>query len=265
MNCDTYVIDGGALLHRVRWSKGIKFSDIAETHVKYIRRHYQFNITIVFDGYQDGSTKSHEHLRRNSIPQSCNVTIHADNQVPFTQDRFLSNIQNKAGLIEFLSQHLQEAGFCIINCPGDADSTVVTTALEAARKNSGPVTVVADDTDIAVMLVHHWKDNMADVYFLQERWSKVWSVKDASSRNKVIKEHLLFLHAWSGCDTTSSVFGKGKPKLVGILMKSETWKHLSEVISNPRSGQCAVGGASIQAFTLLYGGKEGNTLAKLRY
>ena len=114
-----------------------------------------------------------------------------------------------------------------------------------------PVTVVADDTDIAVILVYHWKNNMTDVCFLQEQWSKAWSVKDASSRNKVIKEHIFFFHAWSGCDTTSSVFGKGKPKLVGILMKSETWKHLSEVISNPRSDQCTVGNASIQAFTLL--------------
>ena len=54
-----------------------------------------------------------------------------------------------------------------------------------------------DDTDIAVMLVHHCHKNMAEVYFLQERWSKAWSVKDASSRNEVIKEHLLFLHSWS--------------------------------------------------------------------
>jgi len=51
---------------------------------------------------------------------------------------------------------------------------------------------------------------MADVYFLQERWSKAWNVKDASSINKVIKEHLLFLYALSGWDTTLSVFGKGK-------------------------------------------------------
>ena len=88
------------------------------------------------------------------------------------------------------------------------------TALEIAQKNLGPVTVVADDTDIVVMLVHHWQENMSEVYFLQERWSKAWSVKHASSRNEIIKEHLLFLHSWSGCDTTSAVFGKGKSKLV---------------------------------------------------
>ena len=65
---------------------------------------------------------------------------------------------------------------------------------------------------------------MADVYFLQERWSKGWS-----SRNKGIKEHLLFLHSWSGCDTTSAVYGEGKAKLVKALIISDTWKHVSEV------------------------------------
>ena len=101
------------------------------------------------------------------------------------------------------------------------------TALEIAQKNLGPVTVAADDKDMVVMLVHHWQENMSEVYFLQERWSKAWSVKHASSRNEIVKEHLLFLHSWSGCDTTSAVFGRGKPKLVETLIKSDNWKKLS--------------------------------------
>ena len=32
-----YVLDGGALLHRLRWSKGMKFDDIAEAYASYIR------------------------------------------------------------------------------------------------------------------------------------------------------------------------------------------------------------------------------------
>ena len=48
MACGVYVVDGGALLRRVRWSKDTKFSVIAETYVKYVTRKYN---TIVFDGY----------------------------------------------------------------------------------------------------------------------------------------------------------------------------------------------------------------------
>ena len=133
--------------------------------------------------------------------------------MPFTQDRFLSNTENKANFINFLSQHLIQSGYSTINYPGDADSTIVKTALDMVNTGWGHVTVVADDTDIAVMLFHHWQSNMSDVYFFQERWNKAWSIKDASSKSENIKQHLLFVHARCGCDTVSSVFGKGKAKL----------------------------------------------------
>ena len=61
----------------------------------------------------------------------------------------------------------------MINCPGDADSTFVKTALDMANTRRGHVTVVSDDTDIAVMLAQYWQSNMSDVYFFQERWSKL--------------------------------------------------------------------------------------------
>ena len=260
---DSYVLDGGALLHRVRWFKGMTFNAVAAAYSNYIRKHYAGKITVVFDGYEDEGTKSHEHLRRNSIPQSCMVDIHKENPVPFTQDRFLSNTENKANFVKFLSNHLKQTGFDTVDCPGDADSTIVKTGLEIARMSLKHVTVVADDTDIAVLLVHHWEDEMADIFFLQERWNKSWSIKNASLTNKSIKNHLLFIHSWSGCDTVSSVYGKGKSRLPK-LMEEEKWQLLSEVISSPRSSQAEVGSASIQAFVLLYGGKEGDTLRKLR-
>jgi len=182
--CEEYVLDGGALLHRVRWSKGMKFNDIAKSCANYIRKYYNTShVTVIFDGYDDEGTKSQEHLRRNSVQQSCTVEVHGENQVPFTQDRFLSNIKNKANFLRYLSEYLSNAGYTTINCTGDADSTIVKTALTYAEAKSSIVTVVADDTDIAVMLVHHWNNNMSDLYFLQERWSRAWSIKTASITN----------------------------------------------------------------------------------
>ena len=76
--CGTYVIDGCALLHRVRWLKDMTFSAIAETYLKYVTRHYDdSNATIVFVGYDNESTKGHEHLWGNSVPQSDTVNINA--------------------------------------------------------------------------------------------------------------------------------------------------------------------------------------------
>ena len=97
---------------------------------------------------------------------------------------------------------MRQYDFKVINCSGDADSTIVATSLEFSSQRTGPVNVIADDTDIAIMLMHHWKTDIHDdVYFVQERFNKAWSVESANQSIEDIKDDLLFLHAWSGCDT----------------------------------------------------------------
>ena len=173
----TSITDGGALLHKVRWKKGMKFSEIGNSVLKYIKSHY-YNSVIVFDGYDDESTKSHEHLRRNYVPQSTFLKIDVYNAVPFTQDRYLSCIENKAEFIKFVSTILRQSGIEVHNCSGDADSSIVVKSLDRASLQNGPIHVVADDTDIVIMLLHHWKPDIHDdVYFVQERFNKTWSIK----------------------------------------------------------------------------------------
>lgn len=64
INTFTYIIDGGMLLHRVKWQINDKFSTIFDSYVKYIRRHYGYIVIIVFDGYQKETTKAAERNRR---------------------------------------------------------------------------------------------------------------------------------------------------------------------------------------------------------
>ena len=74
------------------------------------------------------------------------------------------------------------------------------------------VNVVADNTDVLILLMHHWRDSMADVHILSEPKStskkglQVWRIRDlvAKARTLVVS-HLLFLHAWSGCDSASAI------------------------------------------------------------
>ena len=261
-NCH-FVIDGGALLHRVRWKKGDRFIEIADAYIKYVNKHYGNQVEVIFDGYNDESIKSQEHKRRNTISQSCDVNIKEDNSVPFTQQRFLSNTINKAGLIDFLSVKLRENNIQVTNCEGDADSTIASKALEMSK--SIITVAVADDTDIAVMLVHHWDEKKHYVvYFLQERWDKAWNIKNASLKNKTSKEHFLFLHAFTGCDTTSSIFQKGKVNLLSMYCKSEYLKDQAEIVCSPWSDQLEVGHAAVNIFKMMYGGKQNDTLSRLR-
>ena len=86
-----HVIDGGALLHRVSWKKGSKFSAIATQYSNYVKRRYGTS-AIVFDGYEEGmlSTKPNENLPRSSHKGSSrDVIIKRENESPYAHSRFL--------------------------------------------------------------------------------------------------------------------------------------------------------------------------------
>ena len=75
----------------------------------------------------------------------------------------------KISSLKVISEYLRNDYQEVINCEGDADTTIVETAINQAATSSNSAVVVADDTDIAVMLMYHWKDSMADVIFYLER------------------------------------------------------------------------------------------------
>jgi len=52
-----YVLDGGALVHRVVWPQETTFKEVCEMYSSYVLRKYG-RATIVFDGYDVVSTKS---------------------------------------------------------------------------------------------------------------------------------------------------------------------------------------------------------------
>ncbi|CAC5420536.1 unnamed protein product [Mytilus coruscus] len=59
-----YVLDGGSLLHRIQWPRGVTFGRIADLYVDHVCRKYNTAI-VVFDGYGNGpSTKDPTHQRQ---------------------------------------------------------------------------------------------------------------------------------------------------------------------------------------------------------
>ena len=61
-----YLIDGGYLLHKVKWLTNSTYEELCEEYEEYVITKYCGNSVIVLDGYADlaNSTKSHEHLLR---------------------------------------------------------------------------------------------------------------------------------------------------------------------------------------------------------
>ena len=66
-------------------------------------------------------------------------------------------MSKKVQLIKMLSQYLKDDGNEVVNCSGDADSTICHTALD--------MTTTDYDRDIFVMLIYYWKFEMKNIKF----------------------------------------------------------------------------------------------------
>ena len=257
------MLDGGALLHKVRWSGCTNFGVVIDLYVKYVKKKYT-TCTIVFDGYSHGlSTKDHEHIRRSAKQSNKEVHFTESTKCSIKQDVFLANSTNKSRFITMLSKNLRGAGNRVVECEEDADTQIVRCALELATTGV-QVNVVADDTDVALLLLYHWNETMADITITSERTKATFGIKSSiNSHSSLLKQYLLVLHSWTGCDTTSAIHMKGKTSL---LKKIETSLHVCQmldILRDPNADQLEVGVAGIELFLQMYGGK--GSLANLRY
>ena len=111
---------------------------------------------------------------------------------------FLGNLKNKQKFINLLSSEIRKEGILVKKSVGDADYDIVMSALAHTR----PVVVVADDTDILILLQPHFRPAEHESVYLHTR-SKLISIKIIQrSIDPVLSKSLLFIHALSGCDTT---------------------------------------------------------------
>ena len=260
----SYVLDGGALLHKVRWSKSSTYKDLAMSHASYVRHHYS-TATIVFDGYnKPASTKTNAHARISSV-RCQDIVINESNVFYSSQEKFLSNENNKKSFIILISKYLEEDDQTVVKCDGDADTSTVSAAIRlASPKNDNPFIVVVNDTDIAIMLLYHWNVLMSDIIFNSKKSQTAWSMKSACF-NFENREHLLFVHAWSGCDTVSAIFGKVKVSFLEFLDQSDELKDLSTSIIDVWADEYDIGPLSEDVFRIMYSGKKHETLTTIRY
>ena len=99
----------------------------------------------------------------------------------------------------------------------EADVIMAYHMIQEAAAGHSPISVVSDDTDVLLTLVHHlhahansWSQS---IQVMMEGCSRSHAIIDV---NKVVQQHdaiipiLLGAHALSGCDTVSSLAGIGK-------------------------------------------------------
>ena len=143
---------------------------------------------------------------------------------------FLSNTDNKRSFLNLLSTKLCENGCTTINAKEDADVLIVHTALELA--NTCDVFLIGEDTDLLVLLCYHADIHSNRIYFKSEskqavaRKIRVWDItKTKIVLGEEICRLLPALHAMTGCDTTSRLFGIGKG---AAIKKVDIFKQFQE-------------------------------------
>jgi len=262
-------LDGGSLIHRLPWTKGATVDTVCMSYVNYVNNHYK-DATVVFDGYPSvPTTKDIAHIRRTKGIMLPKVNFNNDTPIITKKDEFLSNPENKQLFINTLGSKLQDGDVQVIHAEEDADLKIVLTAIEKSEQHT--TTVIGEDTDLLVLLCYHSKDTSNKIYFKSEPKQnttkiKIWDITETRRKLGLSVCNILpFVHAFSGCDTTSRIFGLDKGTVLKKISANMQLQDHAAVFCQQSSIE-SIHKAGEQIFVALYGGlQDFETLDTLRY
>jgi len=80
-----------------------------------------------------------------------------------------------------------------------------------------------------------------------------WKIQDiVENAGELLTSHILFIHVWSGCNTTSATYWQGKKFLLKKFSKEfEELQHISSLFSESQITE-EVGKAGSHMFLILY-------------
>lgn len=260
-----HVVDGGWLLHKFVWPHSTTYENVFEGYLRFIKKNFKENVTVVFDGYNSEiiDTKSYERYRRNNTAKATDVSISKDNIVAIKQAQFLSNVANKYKFVQMLVDYLTEHGIKTKTADEDADVLIVETAIELASEKA-QVAVVENNVDLLVLCVGLTPVNVQLYFKKANPANKPYDVY-ATQDHLDMKPYILFAHAFAGCDTTSAFFNIGKKSILNIF-KEDANLSLVKPFYKAQQGRDSLYDAAEKLVILLYK-KDGqsNSLNELRY
>ena len=233
----------------------------------YLKRHYGDNVSVVFDGYTCPGTKDIEHMRRSTKISSIDIAISDNIQRVTSQSEFLSNVNNKVTFIALLTDYLRLANITVVQSVGDADRTIVCTAMKNYTSATTAV-VVGEDTDLLVLIIG-LADRNTNIHMLmpsnKDRPARVYSSQHLQSSLGSMSDYILFYHAMTGCDTTSAPFRKGKRLSFRKLANNDELRKHVDVFNNYGSSPNDVASAGEAFLMSMYQPASGTTLDEMRY
>ena len=259
-NLNVVIIDGAAVVNMVKPGTERTFSEYAaDSFIPYIRAQLSHvtRLDIVWDEYLENSSKATTRGKRGS---GARQRVAADNKLPRNWKEFLRVDQNKQELFKFLAECVTsiDAEKQVISTHDkqvlsimpisrdniarlapcnheEADTRMLLHAADAVQCGFTKILLRTVDTDVLVLAI-------AFVEKLQEfqgnQTIELWvgfgtgahlryvAAHDISSKLKPqVPKALPFFHAFTGCDTVSCFYRKGKKTVM------DTWKSFPEVTS----------------------------------
>ncbi len=260
-----YVLDGGALIQRIPWTRGATYHDICTVYSDYVAKKYGSSI-IVFDGYGESSTKDIMHLRQTKGQVGVNVAFTEEMQL---KKLFLQIVATSNSSSTCFNGYLKKM-CAVYHASGDADLLIVQKAVESSSTTDDTV-LVGDDTDLLILLCCHASLGLHDILFRPEpkkttKNPRVWDIKAVKQAlGSEICTNVLFLHAILGCDTTFHLYGIGKGASLKKFKSSRHFREKAKVFNAESSTHMDIAAAREEVLVSLYNGKQNERLDVLRY
>lgn len=237
---DCKIFDGAAVVHALPTATVTTFNSYAEEiFIPFIVSHLQSTkrVDIVWDKYKENSIKNTTREKRGK-GQRRKVT--EDTKIPANWKGFLQDNSNKKELFSLLTNKVANFNFSedkevnitsdesVVSSKGstdmqrcdheEADTRIAVHVLHALTKGSDKVLIRTVDTDVVVIMIGLFHDLVslnpsADIWisFGMGKSLQYISINGTyASLGPETSRALPFFHSFTGSDTTSCFFGKGK-------------------------------------------------------
>lgn len=156
-----------------------------------------------------------------------------------------------------LKEELQTFELPVEQAVEDADVLIINTAMRMCSTYDS-VIIVGEDIDLLVILTGLAQE-CKNIFFSKPgkgRTAPKMYSPHCLKYNKDVADNILFLHAFTGCDTTSAMYNVGKTKFMKKLNKNDELVKAAKLFKNKNLEQNVISEAGEQLFIALYGGSN---------
>ncbi|MES9884496.1 MAG: hypothetical protein ABW185_26930, partial [Sedimenticola sp.] len=221
---DAQVIDGNEMLYRITWPKTGTVKHLHQTFVRAVEKEHR--VIVVFDRYVDGSIKTHERLRRTGSSACPTLNLTLETALP-ARDSIMKSTHNKRSLISVFCAEQTPSNLTMVGEESEyrheeADCIIISYVLSLIRQKYEHIQIVSDDTDVFALLVFFcWKWHCTVQLSMKKSDGRLIDINATAENLGSKSTQLLGVHAITGCDTVSYLFGKGKASAVAAMVKHD--------------------------------------------